>query len=193
MTLAEAGPFGALDLTCLPPPLRRLAGDLIEACVVRPTQPCPGQLVVPSRRRLGDGMGCGNRCRHPPGRACRGRVGRARPRARQSQIRACGGGYARLWQWAAAFEGEPAFSVEGSGNDGAGLTRSPSGRVGGVRVRAAPRRDRRGQSDRIDATAGGPRSLSGERLARPRGGGIRDDLRLLLMERQGAVRPVQRR
>jgi transposase len=50
------------------------------------------------------------------------------------------------------------------------------------------RRDRRrGKSDLIDARAAAKRLLAGERLPRPRGGGVRDELRLLLVQRQGAV------
>lgn len=98
-------------------------------------------------------------------------------------------GYKRLWEWASAL-GEPLFAVEGSGSYGAGLTAFLV--AAGVEVfecERPRRRDRRqGKSDLIDATAAARRLLTGERLPRPRGGGVRDDLRLLLLERQGAVR-----
>lgn len=104
-------------------------------------------------------------------------------------IAADGCGYAGLWQWAQEL-GEPLFAVEGTGSYGAGLTRFLV--AAGCQVfecERPRRRDRRqGKSDRIDATLAAKRLLTGERLARPRGGGVRDDLRLLLMERQGAVR-----
>jgi transposase len=105
-------------------------------------------------------------------------------------VGADGSGYARLWEWASEFEGEPVFAVEGTGSYGAGLTAFLVAAGGVVFECERPRRRdrRRGKSDRIDATAAAKRLLSGERLARPRGGGARDDLRLLLMERQGAVR-----
>jgi len=105
-------------------------------------------------------------------------------------VAADAGGYAGLWQWASEFEGEPLFAVEGTGSYGAGLTVFLVGAGGVVFECERPRRrDRRGgKSDRIDATLAAKRLLTGERLARPRGGGVRDDLRLLLMERQGAVR-----
>ena len=52
-----------------------------------------------------------------------------------------------------------------------------------------PRRQerRRGKSDLIDAALAARRLLSGERLSLPRGGGRREDLRLLLLERRGAM------
>jgi transposase len=104
-------------------------------------------------------------------------------------IAADASGYARLWQWASEL-GEPVFAVEGTGSYGAGLTASLVAAGGVVFECERPRRrDRRqGKSDRIDAKAAAKRLLTGERLARPRGGGVRDDLRLLLMERQGAIR-----
>lgn len=104
-------------------------------------------------------------------------------------IAAEGGGYARLWEWASDL-GEPVFSVEGTGSYGAGLTAFLVAAGGVVFECERPRRrDRgRGKSDLIDATLAAKRLLTGERLPRPRGGGVRDDLRLLLMERQGAVR-----
>ena len=98
-------------------------------------------------------------------------------------------GYARLWQWAVGL-GEPLFSVEGTGSYGAGLTAFLVAAGGQVFECERPRRrDRgKGKSDLIDAALAARRLLSGERLGRPRGGGVRDDLRLLLLERQGAVR-----
>jgi transposase len=52
-----------------------------------------------------------------------------------------------------------------------------------------PRRQerRRGKSDLIDAALAARRLLGGERLSVPRGGGRREDLRLLLLERRGAM------
>jgi transposase len=97
-------------------------------------------------------------------------------------------GYARLWQWAAEL-GEPVFAVEGTGSYGAGLTAFLVAAGGEVFECERPRRrDRRqGKSDVIDATLAARRLLSGERLGRPRGGGVRDDLRVLLIQREGAV------
>jgi transposase len=53
-----------------------------------------------------------------------------------------------------------------------------------------PRRGerRRGKNDVIDAALAARRLLSGEGLSVPRGGGQREHLRLLLLERRGAVR-----
>ena len=52
-----------------------------------------------------------------------------------------------------------------------------------------PRRQerRRGKNDLIDAVLAARRLLSGERLSFPRGGGRREDLRLLLLERRSAM------
>src|SRR5262249_31149909 len=52
-----------------------------------------------------------------------------------------------------------------------------------------PRRGerRRGKSDLIDAALAARRLLSGERLSLPRGAGRREELRLLLLERRGAM------
>src|SRR6266849_1883269 len=97
-------------------------------------------------------------------------------------------GYRSLLDWAQAL-GVPAFAVEGCGSYGAGLVRFL--RLAGVAVWECerPRRQerRRGKSDVIDATLAARRLLSGERLSLPRGGGRREDLRLLLLERRGAM------
>jgi transposase len=98
-------------------------------------------------------------------------------------------GYLALWRWAQAL-GEPAFAVEGSGSYGCGLTRFLLASGAQVYECERPRRRerRRGKSDLLDAALAGRRLLSGEGLSRPRGGGPREDLRLLLGERRGAVR-----
>src|SRR6266498_2707802 len=98
-------------------------------------------------------------------------------------------GYLALWRWATAL-GEPAFAIEGVGSYGAGLTRFLHASGGCVYECERPRRRerRRGKSDLRDAALAGRRLLSGEGLSRPRGGGRREDLRLLLSERRGAVR-----
>ena len=104
-------------------------------------------------------------------------------------ITADASGYARLWQWASDL-GVPRFAVEGTGSYGAGLTAFLVAAGGEVFECERPRRrDRRqGKSDLIDATLAAKRLLTGEPLGRPRGGGVRDDLRMLLLERRGAVR-----
>jgi transposase len=105
-------------------------------------------------------------------------------------VRADSSGYARLWQWASEL-GSPLFAVEGTGSYGAGLTAFlvAAGCVVFECERPRRRDRRQGKSDLIDATLAAKRLLTGERLARPRGGGgVRDDLRMLLVERQGAVR-----
>lgn len=98
-------------------------------------------------------------------------------------------GYLALHRWAHGL-GEPAFAVEGAGSYGAGLARFLQ--AAGCRVfepERPRRRERRGgKSDLIDALVAARRLLAGERLGRPRGlAGPREDLRLLLLERRGAI------
>jgi transposase len=93
-----------------------------------------------------------------------------------------------LWEWAQQL-GEPAFAVEGGGSYGAGLGRFLVAAGAEVYECERPRRRDRGtgKSDLIDATLAARCLLSGTGLARLRGSGARDDLRLLLLERRGAV------
>src|SRR5436190_5309168 len=97
-------------------------------------------------------------------------------------------GYRSLLCWAQEL-GVPAFAVEGTGSYGAGLVRFLESVRVGVYECERPRRQerRRGKSDLIDAALAARRLLSGERLSLPRGGGRREDLRLLLLERRGAM------
>lgn len=95
-------------------------------------------------------------------------------------------GYERLLAWAREL-GVPAFAVEGTGSYGAGLVRFLEQAGVSVFECERPRRQerRRGKSDLIDAALAARRLLAGERLSPPRGGGRREDLRLLLLERRG--------
>jgi transposase len=97
-------------------------------------------------------------------------------------------GYERLLAWAQEL-GVPAFAVEGTGSYGAGLARFLDAAGVSVFECERPRRHerRRGKSDLIDAALAARRLLAGERLSLPRGGGRREDLRLLLLERRGAM------
>jgi transposase len=98
-------------------------------------------------------------------------------------------GYLALWRWAQGL-GKPALAVEGAGSYGAGLVHFL--RAAGAEVyeceRPARRQRRRGKSDLIDAALAARRLVAGEGLSHPRGGGVREDLRLLLLERRGLVR-----
>jgi transposase len=98
-------------------------------------------------------------------------------------------GYLALLRWAQAL-GEPAFAIEGSGSYGSGLTRVLLASGAEVYECERPRRRERGRSksDLLDAALAARRLLSGDGLSRPRGGGPREDLRLLLAERRGTVR-----
>lgn len=97
-------------------------------------------------------------------------------------------GYERLLCWAREL-GVPAFAVEGAGSYGAGLVRFLEQAGVDVYECERPRRQerRRGKSDLIDAALAARRLLAGEPLSLPRGGGRREDLRLLLLERRGAM------
>ena len=104
------------------------------------------------------------------------------------QIPACAAGYRKLLAWAEAL-GRPAFSIEGSGSYGAGLARFAL--AAGVPVfecERPQRRDRRrGKSDLIDAALAARKLVTDDGLSRLRGDGVREDLRLLLLERRSAA------
>jgi transposase len=104
------------------------------------------------------------------------------------EIAATAAGYRSLLCWAQEL-GVPVFAVEGTGSYGAGLVRFLERAGVSVYECERPRRQerRRGKSDLIDAALAARRLLSGERLSLPRGGGRREDLRLLLLERRGAM------
>jgi transposase len=97
-------------------------------------------------------------------------------------------GYGSLRSWALGL-GVPVFAVEGGGSYGAGLVRFLQREGFTVWECERPRRQerRRGKSDLIDAALAARRLLAGEGLSIPRGGGPREDLRLLLLERRSAV------
>jgi transposase len=93
-----------------------------------------------------------------------------------------------LLAWAQEL-GVPAFAIEGTGSYGAGLVRFLERAEVSVYECERPRRRerRQGKSDLIDAALAARRLLSRERLSLPRGGGRREDLRLLLLERRSAM------
>jgi transposase len=105
------------------------------------------------------------------------------------EITTTSAGYRSLLSWAQEL-GVPAFAVEGTGSYGAGLVRFLERAGVNVFECERPRRQerRRGKSDLIDAALAARLVLSGERLSLLRGGGRREDLRLLLLERRGAMR-----
>jgi transposase len=98
-------------------------------------------------------------------------------------------GYERLLVWAQRL-GEPAFGIEGCGSYGAGLARFLADHDQAVFECERPKRGERrgGKNDLIDATLAARRVVSGEGLCTPRGGGQREQLRVLLLERHGASR-----
>ena len=103
------------------------------------------------------------------------------------QIGADRDGYASLLAWAAAL-GEPAFAIEGTASYGAGLVAALVETPYLVyEVERPDRRERRnGKSDPLDADRAAKKLLAGEGLSVPRGGGKRELLRVLLVERAGA-------
>jgi transposase len=98
-------------------------------------------------------------------------------------------GYHQLLVWAHAL-GQPVFGIEGCGGYGAGLGRFLTDRGETVFECERPkRRERRGgKNDLVDATLAARRVVSGGGLSLPRGGGQREQLRVLLLERRGATR-----
>jgi transposase len=103
------------------------------------------------------------------------------------KIPATPAGYQQLLEWARRL-GEPVFAIEGCGSYGLGLARflASTGLV--VHEAERPRRRDRKQAknDVIDARLAARRVLSGDGLSTPRGGGQREQLRMLLAERRGA-------
>jgi transposase len=97
-------------------------------------------------------------------------------------------GYGRLLSWAQEL-GVPAFAIEGTGSYGAGLVRFLKRTDVAVYECERPRRQerRRGKNDLLDAASAARRLIVGEGLSLPRGDGRREDLRLLLLERRGAM------
>lgn len=104
------------------------------------------------------------------------------------ELEASAQGYAQLWLWASAL-GDPAFAIEGSGCYGAGLACFLEAAGASVYEceRPSRRERRRGKSDALDAEAAARKLLAGGRgLAQRRGGGRREALRVLLVERASA-------
>jgi transposase len=97
-------------------------------------------------------------------------------------------GYHSLLSWAQEL-GVPAFAVEGTGSYGAGLVRYLERAGVSAYECERPRRQerRRGKNDLIDAALAARRLVARERLSLPRGGGSREHLRLLLLERRSAM------
>jgi transposase len=97
-------------------------------------------------------------------------------------------GSAKLLAFACSL-GEPAFVIEGTGSYGAGLARFLVESGCEVYECERPRRRSRRQSksDLIDAGRAARRLVSGERVARPRGFGLREHLKALLSERKACV------
>jgi transposase len=105
----------------------------------------------------------------------------------QLKLAASSEGYRELLEWARSL-GEPAFAVEGTGSYGAGLlmTLVAAGEVV-YEVERPQRQERRaGKSDPIDAELAASKLLAGKGLSAPRGGGQREQLRVLLLERESA-------
>lgn len=98
-------------------------------------------------------------------------------------------GFQRLWEWARQL-GWCAFAIEGAGSYGAGLARFLLAQGAEVHECERPRRGdrRRGKNDQRDALLAARRLLAPEEgLSELRGGGgLRETLRVLLLERASA-------
>lgn len=105
----------------------------------------------------------------------------------EREITADQAGYAELVDWATSL-GQCCFSIEGAGSYGAGLASFLSQQGLAVLECERPsRRDRRrGKNDSLDAWYAARRLLAGEGLAQPRGGSVRELVRVLLVERRSA-------
>jgi transposase len=104
------------------------------------------------------------------------------------ELEATEAGYERLWRWASA-RGVCLFAIEGASSYGAGLARFLAARGAEVYECERPgrRERRRGKSDSRDAVLAARRLLAPEEgLSRPRGDGMREALRVLLLERRSA-------
>lgn len=104
-------------------------------------------------------------------------------------VEASEAGYRELLVWACRL-GEPVVGIEGCGSYGAGLAGFLGDRGVAVFECERPRRGERrgGKNDLIDATLAARRVVAGEGLSLPRGGGRREQLRMLLLKRRGATR-----
>jgi transposase len=109
----------------------------------------------------------------------------------ETEIEATGDGYAKGLALARArAQGRRAFAIEGTGSYGAGLARfleAAGERV--LEVGRAPRQGRRSRAktDALDAIRAARSVLGQERLPSPRAGGKRQELRALMVAREGAL------
>jgi transposase len=101
-------------------------------------------------------------------------------------IEASEAGYAQLLSWASSL-GAPAFGIEGAASYGAGLARFLAAHAQLVFEveRPSRRQRRRGKNDSLDALLAARQVVAGEGLSKLRGAGVRELLRVLLVERRG--------
>lgn len=103
------------------------------------------------------------------------------------ELEASEAGYEALLDWASSL-GSCVFAIEGAGSYGAGLARFLTDRT--LRVfeceRPSRRDRRRGKNDALDALLAARRLVAGEGLSELRGNGVRELLRVLLIERRSA-------
>jgi transposase len=103
------------------------------------------------------------------------------------RLEATEAGYQALLRWARSL-GDCAFAIEGAGSYGNGLARFLS--AAGLPVceceRPTRRDRRRAKNDSLDALLAARRLVAGEGLSELRGNGVRELLRVLLVERRSA-------
>jgi transposase len=111
------------------------------------------------------------------------------------EVSADAAGYARLIGFAAGHAPGPRITraIEGCGSHGAGLARALAAAGHLVIGAGRPRRTRRrgGKSDELDALRAARQALAAADPARPRTGGTREALRILLAVRRHTTRQVR--
>lgn len=99
-------------------------------------------------------------------------------------------GYGRLLSWAKELDVELRFGIESTSSFGAGLCRYLEEHGESVYEVEVPRRRsrRRGKSDGLDALFAAKTVLSGEGLSLPRSGGVREELRIVIVAYEATVK-----
>jgi transposase len=136
---------------------------------------------------LADSVEVARRRRHP--HRCRGGRGHRRG-DRAGDVTATPAGYRQLLELAGQHHRQRVWAIEGTGGDGAGLTRFLHGHQEQVVELDRPRRAARrhgAESDPLDATGAAREALGPGQLAQPRATGPRAALSVRLTAHRSAV------
>jgi len=139
---------------------------------------------------LADTVELARRGRHPQAHPHRGGPGRHRGGDRQATVAATPAGYRQLLALADQQPGQRVWAIEGTGGDGAGLTRFLHAHQEQVVELDRPKRATRrhgAKSDPLDATRAAREALGRDHLAQPRAAGQRAALQARLTTRRSAV------